>query len=120
MKKQGKKFGIILIIGFTYFIWIRITGIAIPCLFRMRTGWLCPGCGITTLFLDLIKLDIKGAYNANPFLFVTGPWIVIFILWDMKLKYEKRQMPKAGNGVLVLYLIALCVFGIWRNIVRYN
>lgn len=41
-------------------------GIGIPCLFRLVTGLLCPGCGNSRAALCLMRLDIAGAFAANP------------------------------------------------------
>ena len=41
-------------------------GIGIPCLFRSVTGLLCPGCGNSRAAVCLLRLDIAGAFLANP------------------------------------------------------
>lgn len=38
-----------------------------PCGFLVFTGYPCPGCGLTTAFAYMIRLDVHGAWNANPF-----------------------------------------------------
>lgn len=40
-------------------------GIGIPCLFRLLTGWLCPGCGNSRAALALLRLDIRAALEYN-------------------------------------------------------
>lgn len=116
MKKQGRFFLTILGMGVCYLIWLRLTGIAIPCMFQKITGWLCPGCGITTLFLCLSKGDIQGAYEANVFLLMTGPFLLGYLLWHEWMKQRKKRIPSWNQGLLVGYIIALCVFGVLRNI----
>lgn len=103
-------------LGIGYFIWLELTGLAIPCMFRKITGWLCPGCGITTLFLCLTRLDFAGACAANPFLFVTGPFLAAGLLYDALAKAHGKETPKWIEYSAVLYGIALCVFGVLRNI----
>jgi len=38
-----------------------------PCGFLVYTGYPCPGCGLTTSFSNMIRLQVVGAFNANPF-----------------------------------------------------
>ncbi|UJR79470.1 Hypothetical protein I5071_15060 [Sandaracinus amylolyticus] len=38
-----------------------------PCGFLVFTGYPCPGCGLTTAFAYMIRLDVIGAWHANPF-----------------------------------------------------
>lgn len=116
MKKMLKQFCAVLGLGFGYVIWIRATSLSIPCLFRTITGWKCPGCGITTLFLCLLKLDFRGAFEANPFLFVTGPALLAELIWYDYLKINGRKLPKWNERLILLYAAALLIFGVLRNI----
>ncbi len=38
-----------------------------PCGFYVFTGIPCPGCGLTTCFSYMMRLDVVGAAYANPF-----------------------------------------------------
>lgn len=38
-----------------------------PCGFLVMTGVSCPGCGLTTSFSHMIRADVVGAAQANPF-----------------------------------------------------
>ena len=38
-----------------------------PCGFYLFTGVPCPGCGLTTCFSFMMRLDVVGAAQANPF-----------------------------------------------------
>ncbi|MBN4049436.1 DUF2752 domain-containing protein [bacterium AH-315-N03] len=38
-----------------------------PCGFLVYTGFPCPGCGLTTSFAHMIRLEVIGAFQANPF-----------------------------------------------------
>lgn len=116
MGKRIKVLCIVLGIGVLYLFWVKLTGLAIPCLFRKITGWLCPGCGITTLFLCLSRLDFYGAFRANPFLFVTAPLLAVQIIYYEYVRIKGKTLPKWNQRVLVGYIAALCVFGVWRNL----
>ena len=58
--------GLLLAAGLAYALWVRATGLALPCPFRAVTGLLCPGCGVTRLCLALLRGDWAGAWRANP------------------------------------------------------
>ena len=54
-------------------------GIGIPCLFRLATGWLCPGCGNSRAVLALLRLDITAALQYNmlfPLEFFYLGWVL--------------------------------------------
>ena len=38
-----------------------------PCGFLVFTGYPCPGCGLTTAFAHMVRLEVVGAARANPF-----------------------------------------------------
>jgi hypothetical protein len=38
-----------------------------PCGFQVFTGYKCPGCGLTTCFAYMTRLDLVGAGHANAF-----------------------------------------------------
>ena len=38
-----------------------------PCGFLVTTGLPCPGCGLTTSFAHMVRLQVVGAARANPF-----------------------------------------------------
>lgn len=107
---------ILLGLGVAYFIWLQITHLAIPCLFRTFTGWKCPGCGITTLIWNLAQLDFPEAFRANPFLFATGPFLLAELLYSFTLQWKGKRLPKWNETLLICYGLALCIFGFCRNL----
>lgn len=38
-----------------------------PCGFLVFTGYPCPGCGLTTSFAYMVRVNLLGAWLANPF-----------------------------------------------------
>lgn len=108
----------LLVIGISYYIWIINTGICIPCMFRLVTGYKCPGCGITTMILSLSKFDLKDAFFANPFLFITGPLIIIELIYSMVKMNQNESLPKGNTIALYVYIAFLITFGVVRNIIN--
>lgn len=114
---NARKLLALLIIGFCYYIWIRTTGLYIPCMFRLVTGFKCPGCGITTMMVNLSKLNFKAAFIANPFLFITGPFIAAELIYAYIKASRNEQISRTNIIGLYIYISLLLIFGIWRNIV---
>lgn len=105
------------ILGVVYFIWLKMTEIYIPCLFRQITCCKCPGCGITAMCVNIGTFNFFDAFYANPFIFITLPFIVFEIVYCEFLNFKKRKMPMWNNLLLVFYCIGLIAFGIIRNII---
>ena len=104
--------------GIVYFIWLKLTGIGIPCIFHEITGWSCPGCGVTTLIMSIAAGRLDLARSANPFLYYTWPVLVlILVLNEIKsIKGEAFKWNTLFNVLLIAYLIAFIAFGVIRNI----
>lgn len=116
LQKEIRYLLIILGIGFGYYLWLNFTHLGIPCPFRTITGWLCPGCGITHMLIALIHLDFHTAYLENPFLLLTSPFLIVEILYQRYLQLTKQVNPRWNQVLLWLYVIALIIFGILRNL----
>lgn len=119
-KKTIKTVLLLLAAGLCYLVWIKLTGLALPCMFRSLTGFKCPGCGVTTMFTALASLDFKTSFNANPFLFVTAPFLCGEIIYRIYLKCSNMKCNKAREAAVICYGIALCIFGIVRNLAEYG
>lgn len=107
----------LLILGSAYYFVVKYTHFYIPCMFHFVTGLKCPGCGITTMIMALGRFDIVGAFWANPFLFVSAPFIGVEIIYMLWRRNNGLDLPKWNSIVVWIYLVCLIVFGIVRNIV---
>lgn len=116
IQKEIRYLLIILGVGFGYYLWLNFTHLGIPCPFRTITGWLCPGCGITHMLIALIHLDFHTAYLENPFLLLTSPFLIGEIIYQRYLQLTKQVNPQWNQVLLWLYVIALIIFGILRNL----
>ena len=102
-----------------YLILRRLTGFSVPCLFRALTGFKCPGCGVTHMLDSLLSLDIKGAREANPFLFFTSPFLLLELFYEFLMPHKNSRFKHINSILLIVYCVALIVFGIIRNLSSY-
>jgi len=57
--------------------------ILIPCLWKTLFHVNCPGCGLTTSFMQLLTLDFPGAFDTNPLIFLVLPLGIFFLSRDL-------------------------------------
>lgn len=115
-RKILKIYAGILLIGTLYYVWGQITGLYLPCFYYATTGLLCPGCGVSRMFLALARLDIPAAFGSNPVIFVLlilWNTIAALCFWGRPSFVKDRRFLYTALGVSVA---ALLVFGILRNI----
>ena len=117
LRKTVIKYSVILGIAAAYLIFVLCTGLGIPCLFYEITGLKCPGCGISKMFISLIKLDVVSAFWHNPFLFITGPFLVAYLAVS-EVKYVRTGNNDMGKWEIFLWVeIALVLtYAVLRNI----
>lgn len=65
--------------------------ICIPCIWKSIFGFQCPGCGLTTAFIDLLKLDFKGAYGSNRLIYIVAPAVLYFIITDLRKELRIKE-----------------------------
>ncbi len=112
-----KKYAIVLGVGLIYLVWVLLTGLKIPCVFKLITGWDCPACGVTRMVVAAVKLNFRAAFWLNPYLFINLP-VILFCIVYMDVKYIKTGEREIGWVKVVLYIeIALALaFGVVRNV----
>ena len=113
--------GIIIVIaaGLCYAAFVSMTGLGLPCVFRLITGLECPGCGVSRMCLSLMRLDFAGAWHANPAIMSLLPAGGIIAV-RMGIRYVKTgssQPDKWETAALIVMTAVLVVFGVVRNIV---
>lgn len=108
----------ILGIGVIYFFWVCLTGVGIPCPFRLLTGYLCPGCGITHYCIAMLQLRFADAYSANPFLFVLMPFFIPYGIYRTHrfIQTGRTEYSVAELGLLLMTLVGAIVFSVYRNL----
>ena len=109
--------GALLGLGLSYAVWLRLTGLAVPCLFRTVTGRLCPGCGVTRLCLALLRWDWAEAWSANPVLLLMLP-VLAALGVRLAVRYVREGSsagPKWESALLWVMTILLVIWGAVRN-----
>lgn len=103
--------------GIIYYIITRF-GIHIPCMFKKITGLYCPGCGVTRMCMNLIKLNFYEAFRSNQVCFFVFP--VLAVIFARRaycyVKYGAVKNEKWMSVIVVIIIIVLLIFGIFRNI----
>ena len=87
----------------------------IDCPIKKTTGLYCPGCGITRMFLSLLKLDFYQSFRYNPLLLITLP-IFIFFIGDTILTKTKPLYTKIPNKIWIVIILLFICYGVLRNI----
>ncbi len=67
--------------------------VLVPCLWRTLTGYKCPGCGLTTSFLEILKCNFLDAFYTNPLIFIVLPAGIFYMIVDFK-RFAKREAEK--------------------------
>lgn len=109
---------LLLLLGGGYYIWLSVTHVGIPCVFRTFTGFLCPGCGVTHMMMEILKGNFSEAFEANRFLFVTLPFLVGELIYTEVCRARKRKMSVLNHVLLICYTVCLLGFGVLRNIIH--
>ncbi|MBQ3583692.1 MAG: DUF2752 domain-containing protein [Lachnospiraceae bacterium] len=107
----------ILVIGILYGIFVMNTGYGIPCMFRLVTGYQCPGCGISRMCMALMKLDFKAAYQYNPLLFLISPVLIIVFAYQIYryIRYDETKSTKVQSAINIIVVALLILWGFVRN-----
>ena len=111
LSKYKSKINILigLIMGFIYYLIVRLTGITIPCLLFDITGLYCPGCGITRAAMALSRLEFYQSFRYNSMLFIVPP--ILLIEWYLK----NKGRTKASSYILIILTVIVLCYGVLRN-----
>lgn len=115
--KQWRCAGILLGIGFAYYLLIQFTPFHLFCPFQRITKLACPGCGITHFLVRLLHFDIPGAVQENVavagLILLWGPLLFIRAVWHPKWLQKNGRFERILAYICVILLLA---FGILRNL----
>lgn len=118
VKSSIKKALSILALGLAYYLFVRLTGWGIPCVFSLVTGLLCPGCGISRMCMALLRLDFIGAFRYNAYVFCAIPFAAVFGLrhWLRWVKTGDDEMDNLEKVLVIVAAVLALAFGIMRNL----
>lgn len=115
--KQWRCAGILLGIGFAYYLLIQFTPFHLFCVFQRITKLACPGCGITHFLVRLLHFDIPGAVQENVavagLILLWGPLLFIRVIWHPKWLQKNGRFERILAYICVVLLL---LFGILRNL----
>ncbi len=113
-----KRNGILFLIFLAYYVINRLTGLYIPCVFRLLTGYQCPGCGVTRMLFSILHFQFEDAFHYNPLVFIYLPFIIAYYIYMNYLYiYQKKDqiLKKIPNYVGIVVIFITLLFGILRN-----
>ena len=106
---------LLLLIGYAVF--YSQTGIGIPCVIYQTTGFQCSGCGLTSAFSAVLRLDLAASFAYNPI----WPLFLGYFSWigvGGTVAYVRRGELFCLPGRLWIHIIIPAVvlgFGVVRN-----
>ncbi len=118
IKFTGIACTLLAILAVIYFNFDPATSIWFPkCPVKIITGFDCPGCGSQRLFHGLLHGDFRGAWKANPFIFLTLPYISILIFISL----FPRPFPRLAKWAQSLPAVTVfLLFALLWTIIRNN
>lgn len=89
-----------------------------PCLFRRLTGLLCPGCGATRAFHQLLHGRLAAALALNPLLPLSLPLLGWLFLAQAREALGRPPLPapRLARGWLWALLALILAFWVARNL----
>ena len=104
-----------------------LTGVGLPCPFRIATGWDCPLCGGTRLGTALLHGDLVAAFLANPVVLVGLVVLTVLgVLWTVEAlggpavrlpaRISAQLSRVRATSWLALGLAGAAVFVLLRNL----
>ncbi len=112
------KGAVLLAVGCAYYLWLSVTGLGIPCVFHMITGYKCPGCGVTRMFVALIRHDFAAAFACNAVLLCLLPPLLVLasVLLVRYVRTGSRDLKRGENAFVLFAALILLLWGVVRNL----
>lgn len=108
---------VIFFVGRYYYLHDPGSGVAPKCLFKMLTGYDCPGCGSQRALHAFLHGNIAEAWHYNPFVFFAVPAAAFYIFAEATRK-KNPQLHRAATAPLfiVLLIVAVITYTVARNL----
>ena len=109
---------ILLAVGAAYTLFVKLTGLGVPCPFNRATGLKCPGCGVSRMFLALFRFDLAGAFRANGAILCLFPLMLATAARLIYVYIRRGTVRDRAAEISVWFMVGvLLVFGVVRNVV---
>ena len=82
----------------------RPSSVITPCMFKLLTGWNCPGCGGLRMTYDLMHGDLAAAVLDNVFALVGLPLLLLWVV-------SRRRTGRPPFTPAVFWVIGIAVVG---------
>ena len=91
------------------------------CVFKLLTGYSCPGCGFQRAVHAFLHGDVMGAVRFNLFLMVGVPYLLIVAVASIIPKTERTAAFRRfafHKCWVYLYVTLFCIWWVVRNILH--
>ena len=108
----------IVLLGLAYALFIQCTGLGIPCVFRLVTGYRCPGCGMTHAAMALIHGQPKIAFRENPLSLSVVPLLLLYGAYraGVYIRTARTDFRKWEIVFLGVLWVVVLLFWLLRNL----
>ena len=108
----------IVLLGLAYALFIQCTGLGIPCVFRLVTGYRCPGCGMTHAAMALIHGQPKTAFRENPLSLSVVPLLLLYGAYRAEVYIRTARTDFRKWEIVFLGVLWVVVLAFWllRNL----
>lgn len=108
----------IVLLGLAYALFIQCTGLGIPCVFRLVTGYRCPGCGMTHAAMALIHGQPKIAFRENPLSLSAAPLLLLYGAYraEVYIRTARTDFRKWEIVFLGVLWVVVLLFWLLRNL----
>lgn len=115
--RAGKPILLLLVLGLAYLAFYKTFHVGIPCVFRLVTGYKCPGCGMTHAMEAIWNGDFRGAMEYNAMSLTVLPITCIYLLYRVIRRElgDDRDFYFWEYILLFLLLLAVVLYGYFRN-----
>lgn len=108
----------IVLLGLAYALFIQCTGLGITCVFRLVTGYRCPGCGMTHAAMALIHGQPKVAFRENPLSLSVVPLLLLYGAYraEVYIRTARTDFRKWEIVFLGVLWVVVLLFWLLRNL----
>lgn len=94
-----------------------LEGHAPRCMFKLITGYDCPGCGSQRALHAVLNGRFAEAWTANPFVFFAAPLGLFYIsLEAVRKRFPQLHVAATNPFLITFFLLATIIFTIIRNL----